>query len=96
MRGVGVGSNHIQIQNRYIIITSVSLNTLLAHRRHTRETKRNYTLHTYHLPPAGVRPDSRSRDAVNWLSSPFNRLAETRRRYGWLRMVLTRFSSSEL
>ena len=38
--------------------------------------------------PAGVRPGSPSRDAANWLpSSRFGLLVETRRRYGWLRMV---------
>ena len=37
--------------------------------------------------PAGVGPGSPSRDAANWLSSRFSRSAETRRRYGWLRMV---------
>ena len=37
--------------------------------------------------PAGAGPGSPSRDAVNWLPSRFSLLAETRRRYGWLRMV---------
>ena len=37
--------------------------------------------------PAGVRPGSPSRDAANWLSSRLSRSTETRRRYGWLRMV---------
>ena len=38
--------------------------------------------------PAGVRPDSPSRDAANWLSLPLTRSVETPRRYGWLRVVL--------
>ena len=38
--------------------------------------------------PAGVGPGSPWRDAVNWRSSRFSRSVETRRRYGWLRMVL--------
>ena len=37
---------------------------------------------------AGVRPGSYSRDAANLRSSRFSRSVETRRRYGWLRMVL--------
>ena len=38
--------------------------------------------------PAGVGPeDSLSRDAANWLSSRFSQSVETRRWYGWLRMV---------
>ena len=37
---------------------------------------------------AGVRPGSSSRDAVNWLPSRFSMSIETRRRYGWLRMVV--------
>ena len=37
--------------------------------------------------PAGVGPDSPSKDAVNWLPSRFGLLVETRRWYGWLRMV---------
>ena len=37
--------------------------------------------------PAGVGPGSPSRDAANWLSSRLSRSVETRRRYGWLRMV---------
>ena len=45
---------------------------------------------------AGVGPDSPSRDATNWLSSRFGRSVQTRRRYGWLRMVFTRCVSSEL
>ena len=39
--------------------------------------------------PAGVRPASPSRDAANWLPSRFSLSVETRRRYGWLRMVVT-------
>ena len=35
----------------------------------------------------GVGPGPPSRDAVNWLSSRFSLSAETRRRYGWLRVV---------
>ena len=35
----------------------------------------------------GVGPGSPSRDAANWLSSRFSLWVETRRRYGWLRMV---------
>ena len=38
--------------------------------------------------PAGVEPGSSSRDETNWLSSRLSRSAETRGRYGWLRMVL--------
>ena len=38
--------------------------------------------------PAGEGPDSPSRDAANWRSLRFGRSVETRRRYGWLRMVL--------
>ena len=37
--------------------------------------------------PAGVRPASPSRDAANCLSSRFSQSVETRRRYGWWRMV---------
>ena len=37
--------------------------------------------------PAGVGPGSPSRDAANWLPSRFGLSVETRRRYGWLRMV---------
>ena len=37
--------------------------------------------------PAGVGPGSPSRDAANWLPSRFSLSVETRRRYGWLRMV---------
>ena len=40
--------------------------------------------------PTCVGPGSPSRDAANCLSSRFNRLVETRRRYGWLRMVFPR------
>ena len=36
---------------------------------------------------AGVGPVSPSRDAVNWLLSRFGLSVETRRQYGWLRMV---------
>ena len=38
--------------------------------------------------PAGVGPGSPSRDAANWLPSRFNLSVETRRRYGWLSMVI--------
>ena len=38
--------------------------------------------------PAGVGPGSPSRDAVNWLPSRFSLSVETRRRYGWLRMMV--------
>ena len=37
--------------------------------------------------PAGVGPGSPSRDAANWLPSRFSLSVETRRQYGWLRMV---------
>ena len=37
--------------------------------------------------PAGVGPDSLSRDAANWLPSWFSLSVETRQRYGWFRMV---------
>ena len=37
--------------------------------------------------PAGVGPGLSSRDAANWLPSRFGLSIETRRRYGWLRMV---------
>ena len=40
--------------------------------------------------PAGVGPGSPSKDAANWPSSRFSRSVETRRRYGWLKMVLPR------
>ena len=40
--------------------------------------------------PAGVGPGSLSRDAANWLPSRFSLSVETRRRYGWLRMVFPR------
>ena len=46
--------------------------------------------------PAGVGPESPSRDATKRLSSRFSRSVETRRRYGWLKMVLTRGASSDL
>ena len=39
--------------------------------------------------PAGVGPGSPSRDAANWLPSRFSLSVETRRRYGWLRMVFS-------
>ena len=35
----------------------------------------------------GVGPGSPSRDAANWLPSRFGLTVETRRQYGWLRMV---------
>ena len=38
--------------------------------------------------PAGLGPDSPSRDAANWLPSRFSLSVETRR-YGWLRMVFS-------
>ena len=38
--------------------------------------------------PAGVGPGSPSRDAANWLPSRFSPSVETRRRYGWLRMMV--------
>ena len=37
--------------------------------------------------PAGVGPGSPSRDAANWLPLRFSLSIETRRQYGWLRMV---------
>ena len=74
--------------------------------------KRNQTkLHTLYASPsenviwgyecgrvvsAGVGPDAPSRDAANRLSSQFSRPTDTRRRYGWLRMVFNRRTSSEL
>ena len=39
--------------------------------------------------PAGVGPDSPSRDAANWLPSRSDLSVETRRQYGWLRMVFS-------
>ena len=39
--------------------------------------------------PAGVGPGSPSRNAVNWLPSRFGLSVETRRQYGWLRMVFS-------
>ena len=39
--------------------------------------------------PAGVEPGSPSRDAANWLPSRFGLSVETRRQYGWLRMVFS-------
>ena len=38
---------------------------------------------------AGVGPGSPSRDAPNWLLSRFGLPVETRRQYGWLRMVFS-------
>ena len=38
--------------------------------------------------PAGVGPGSPSRDAANWLPSRFSLSVETRRRYGWLRIMV--------
>ena len=38
--------------------------------------------------PAGVGPGSPSRDAANWLPSRFSLSVETRRRYGWLKMMV--------
>ena len=38
--------------------------------------------------PAGVGPGSPSRDAANWLPSRFSLSVETRRRCGWLRMMV--------
>ena len=46
--------------------------------------------------PAGVGPGSPSRDAANWLPSQFGLSVETRRQYGWLRMVYLVCASSEL
>ena len=40
--------------------------------------------------PAGAGPGSPLRDAANWLPSRFSWSVETRRRYGWLRMVFPR------
>ena len=37
----------------------------------------------------GVGPGSPSRDAANWLLSRFCLSVETRRQYGWLRMVFS-------
>ena len=39
--------------------------------------------------PAGVGPGSPLRDAANWLPSRFGLSVETRREYGWLRMVFS-------
>ena len=39
--------------------------------------------------PAGVGPGSPSRDAAHWLLSRFGLSVETRRQYGWLRMVFS-------
>ena len=38
---------------------------------------------------AGVGPGSPLRDAANWLPSRFSLSVKTRRRYGWLRMVVS-------
>ena len=38
---------------------------------------------------AGVEPGSPSRDAANWLPSRFDLSVETRRQYGWLRMMFS-------
>ena len=38
--------------------------------------------------PVGVGPGSPSRDAANWLPSRFSLSVETRRRYGWLMMMV--------
>ena len=46
--------------------------------------------------PAGVGPGSPSRDAADWLPSRVSQSIETRRRYGWLRMVFPVRASSEL
>ena len=45
--------------------------------------------------PAVVGLESPSRDEANWPSSRFSRSGETRRSYGWLRMVSTRCASSD-
>ena len=39
--------------------------------------------------PAGIGPGSPSRDAANWLPSRSDLSVETRRQYGWLRMVFS-------
>ena len=39
--------------------------------------------------PADVGPGPPSRDAANWLSSRLSRSVETRRPYGWARMVFS-------
>ena len=46
--------------------------------------------------PACVGPGSPSRDAADWLPSRCSLSVETRRRYGWLRMVFQVRTSSEL
>ena len=46
--------------------------------------------------PAGVGPDSPSRDDTNWLSTRFSRSVETRRRFDWLRAASARRATSEL
>ena len=40
--------------------------------------------------------DSPSTDATNWQSTRFGRSVQTRRQFGWLRIVFTRYASSEL
>ena len=44
----------------------------------------------------GVGPYSPSRDDTNWLTLRFSWWVETRRRFGWLRMVSTWCAFSEL
>ena len=39
------------------------------------------------LPVGSIPPGSPSRDTANWLPSRFSLSVDTRRRYGWLRMV---------
>ena len=39
--------------------------------------------------PAGIGPGSPLRDAANWLPLRFGLSVETRRQYGWLRMVFS-------
>ena len=46
--------------------------------------------------PAGVGLDLPSSDATKWLSSRFSRSVDTRRWFGWLRIVFTRRAFSEL
>ena len=46
--------------------------------------------------PAGVGLVSLSRDAFNWLSLGFSRSVETRRWFGWLRIVSLKCTVSEL
>ena len=109
MRRAYAGSNYRDIKNRYITITSVSSDTMVDHKRHTRRTKKT----TYYIRislrnrvlryergrvfPAGIGLDSPSRDVANWMSSQFSRPAETRWwRYGWLRKVFIRCASPGL